>query len=68
MTKFEEYWQLYKERYGNSGPSISSSCKGSVAADSPFPVPHCGCWECQLVELRKKGKSVNAFSYNSSQK
>lgn len=57
-TTYEEYLRLYYERYGDSGPSISSSCKGSVAADSPFPVPHCGCWECQLVELRKWNKSL----------
>ena len=57
MTEFEEYRQLYKEQYGDSGPSMSLFCKGSVAADSPFPVPHCECWKCQFVELRKWKKS-----------
>lgn len=55
MTEFEEYIQLYKERYGSSGPSFSSGCsKENIVVDSPFK---CGCWKCHLLELREWKKS-----------
>ena len=47
MVEFDEFWELYKERYGDSGPSVSAtSCPHR-------PSPKCGCWQCQLKELRK---------------
>jgi len=45
-TEFNEYLRLYKERYGDSGPSISSSCGGKNKKN-------CGCWTCHLQKLRK---------------
>ena len=45
-TAYDEYLRLYRERYGDSGPSWSSSCNGKGGDD-------CGCWTCHLQELRK---------------
>jgi hypothetical protein len=44
---FDEYRSLYKKRYGEQGPSISSG------GEHHTPDPeNCGCWHCQLVALR----------------
>jgi len=51
MDRFDEYLSLYKERYGDFGPSMSSSYE-----KHPYD-SGCGCWECQLVELREYKKS-----------
>lgn len=44
---FNEYALLYGDRYGNSGPSMSSSCEGRNKAEK------CGCWKHHLIKLRK---------------
>ncbi len=47
-AKFDEYWELYQEHYGDQGPSISAEC-GNRKRDPK----NCGCWKCHLVELRE---------------
>ena len=57
MTEYEEYIKLYYERYGDSGPSISISALKHKANPE-----ECGCYECQLIELRE-WKKENDYEY-----
>ena len=48
-NSFRRYCYLYKKKYPNDGPSISSSCKGKNKTP-------CGCWTHHLIELEEWNK------------
>lgn len=48
---YDEFLKLYYAKWGDNGPSISS-----VHRNFKGYRDNCGCWKCQLIELKEVKK------------